>query len=433
MALVEQDSFFNHQDTSASKISLTPNLERVKYYPWPGVTEQVKAEVENLSSYGVDVALVDEDLEGHYRLTDERQERTTAAIEEWSKKPGFVDEFFGNGLHPAGAAWHGVAKRAIALHAFYNVGSISSPSEGIDRDILDRKLFNDGQSAREIIQAEYDAEQADALIGQYEAFFDAGNMEDNEDIYGLTTHDYIAGSVDRIADVTRAKTAIRMIMEHIDQFPGKFKNRGLVSASLACGAAEPVFWLANTLRDRGDKVQTIHLVDNDPVALAASTSRAEHHKLSSSVKLHRENLLKTPVDGYIEPKSVDLVDLIGLFEYLPRQIGKYNLAGNLLADVAKIVRPGGIIVFGNMLNSRPQQAWFDGLWPKLHQRSVSEVLDIIEEAGFSREQVKVRIPANEGVYALYAIQIPEVGFTAPEVSEQQRKLGSRVLKFIPNY
>lgn len=430
MALTEHDPYFNPQ-VLVNKFP-NANLEPVQYRPWPGATEQVRSEVEVLAQQGVDIALVDENLEDHYQLPHDRQEQVTEAIEGWSKIPNFVNDFFGNGLHPSGAAWHGVAKRAIALHAFYNVGSINSPSDGIDRESLDRKLF-DGKSARELIYAEYDADQAKAILSQYEAFFDAGSLEDNEDSYGLTSHDYIAGSVDRIADVTRAKTAINMIMEHIDQDPGRYKNRGLVSASLACGAAEPVFWLANTLKNRGDQVQAIHLVDNDPVALAASTSRAEHHDVSEQIVLHRENLLKTPVEKYIEPKSVDLVDLIGLYEYLPRQIGKYNMAGNLLADVAKIVRPGGVIVFGNMLDSRPQQVWFDNIWPKLHQRSVTEVLDMIEEAGFSRQQVKVRIPANEGVYALYAIQIPEVGFSAPEVSESQRKLGSRVLRFMPNY
>jgi len=35
------------------------------------------------------------------------------------------------------------------------------------------------------------------------------------------------------------------------------------------------------------------------------------------------------------------------------------------------------------------------------------VLDIIAEAGYSLDQVKVRVPSGEGVYGVYAIEIPE--------------------------
>jgi hypothetical protein len=64
-----------------------------------------------------------------------------------------------------------------------------------------------------------------------------------------------------------------------------------------------------------------------------------------------------------------------------------------------------------MLTERPQQGFFNYVWPKLEQRTMTDVLDIIEGAGFSKEDVVVRAPSEDAVYAVYAIKVPETGLS----------------------
>lgn len=405
--------------------------EKIKQNLWPGLTDEVRAEVDELSVAGIDVQLVASDLSRHFVLPETRQQRVNQVIDFWSKQPNFADILLSPEVAPAGAAWRGIAKRAIALHPFYNIGEIDRPSDGINPHVLDEPMFA-GKSARQLVQDEEPGDQKERALTKYDEFFNAGSLwevVDNDTSIG----DLIAGSVDRLADVTRAEVAISMVQEHINgNGRGEYERRGIVSASLACGAAEPIFWLSKRLEEDGVPVRAIHLVDSDPVALAVSTSRADAHGIDGKVVRHRKNILKTPPASYIEPQSVDVVDMIGLFEYLPETFAKYKMAGNLLADVAQIVRPGGMIVFGNMLDSRPQQEWFSGIWPPLKQRSIGSVIDIVKEAGFHEDQLSVRIAEGEGVYALYGIKIPESG-EVPAVSLLQREIGKRVLRRFPEY
>lgn len=396
---------------------------------WPGATEAVYQEVTELSNQGLDIELVHYGLGDHMQLDDDTQRRVNAAIEKWSAQENFLPEFLDPEVFPASEGWLAVAKRATALHAFYNTGSIKTPSDGIDPACLDAPLF-DGLSAKELLVATKGEQRAARVFNSYDKFFAAGDISEGQDKYGLTFRDYFAGSIDRIADVTRAFAAIDMIETHVENNPQRYGERGIVSASLACGAAEPVFWLAKSLQKNGHTVDKIHLVDNDEISLAASTSRADHHGLDHLIDLHKKDILFTPTSEYIEPKSVDYVDLIGLFEYLPREVGDIKVASTLLAGAAEMVRPGGMIVFGNMLKDRPQQEYFSGIWPPLQQRSVADVLELIEEAGFSRDQVKVRIPEGEGVYALYGIEIPQVR-ALPETTV--RSLGATVANVVPEY
>lgn len=414
-----------------TNIDLMTRDEAVQKNPWPGLTEKVRAEVDGLSAAGIDVQLVPSDFSRHFTLTEERQRKVNEVIDYWSRQPKFADILLSPEASPVGAAWRGIAKRAIALHPFYNIGEIDRPSDGIDPHVLDEPMFA-GRSARQLVQDENSGEQNEQILSKYDEFFNAGTLWEVVGD-GISVGELIAGTVDRLADVTRAEVAIGMIREHIDGLHrAEYKQRGVVSASLACGAAEPVFWLSKRLEEDGIPVHAMHLVDSDPVALAVSTSRAKAHGVEEKVVRHRKNILKTPPISYIEPKSVDIVDMIGLFEYLPKTFARYQMAGNLMADVAQIVRPGGMIVFGNMLDSRPQQEWFSGIWPPLKQRSIGEVIDIVKQAGFHENQLSIRIAEGEGVYALYGLKIPENG-DVPAVSPVQREIGKRALRRFPEY
>ena len=404
----------------------------ISKFQWPGVHEKIRDEVRLLSQQGVDVEFVNPSLEGHYLLDDENQLRVNAAIEDWSKRDGFLEQMFAE-LSPGARAWADLSKRAIALHAFYNTGSVDAPADGIDHECLDWPLF-DGRSARELTVAESDSpERAARIMAKYDTFFAGHSLRVGKDHHGLTAHDYIAGSVDRIADVTRAVGANNIMIEHASKNEARYSDRGVVIASFGSGLAESDIWAAKELMAKGVTVDAVHGFDSDPIALAAALSRAKAHGLEGVTQYHRKNFIKKPVGNYIDAASVDYANLIGLIEYIPAVVAKYRMASNLLRQVAPVVRPGGLIIFGNMVADRAQQEWFEGIWPSLYQRNIEQVLCLIEEAGFSRDQVQVRITEGEGIYALYAIKIPESGEIPEPVSFMQAKLGKFVTRNMPEY
>jgi SAM-dependent methyltransferase len=382
------------------------------------VTDETRAEVIELQRSGVDIDIVDVNLDGHYRLDDAKQELVDHAIDVYSSSPGFVGKL--TEASPAVAAWNGMAQSMspLALGIFYNTGNMTRPSDGYSRHaVLDEPLpIESGKTATELVRALKSEQDAQAILEKVDRFFEAGSLMDTIDEFGLTPHDILAGSLDRIGDITRANVMIDMVTDHVLSGRVPHDGRGIVSASLASGAAEPVYWLINELRGRGRPVEKVHLVDLDPIALAASNDRSGHYGLKDKLVMHHKNLFREPVDSYIDPHSVDVVDIIGLFEYLAPKA-----ADRILQRAASIVRPGGMIVFGNMLKSRPQQKWFDELWPKLEQRSIHEVIEIIEGAGFSKDQLKVRL-SKDGLYPIYGIAIPYEG-TVAQVGEVSRQLG----------
>lgn len=355
------------------------------------IKPEVLAEIKFLSERGFDVATTDtfDEYKPPYSrqiMIDERVrelEEDVAGAEKFRRLPGI-------------SAWSKLTKRAIALHTLYHPDG-STVGEGVDISVYDRPIMS-GQSAKEVLISAKGKEKANKIIQDYTSFIE--QIIDNGDARFIGSRDYFMGVADARAVRTRATAAMEIAEEHITNNP-ELDGENLISASLACGAAGPVYKLVRGLEDRGRGFKKVILVDGDPMALATAASLAENDGLEDKVELQLRNLLLEPLTNYIDPNSVDIVDLLGLFEYLPSEMG---IA--LLQSVKDIVKPGGLIVFGNMLKNRPQQAFFGNVvqWPNLEQREMSKVLDMIEEAGFDLKKVKVRVP-SEGVYAVYAIDV----------------------------
>ena len=391
-----------------------------------GVAASVVAEVGRLAAGGADVDLVEP--RPRWELPGDRQARVDRALHEQVARPDFVQWLFDAETHPSGRAWWGVAKRAVALHTLYEVGSASGPSTGIDASAYDAPLFQDGtRSARELIRQENSPATAARILDRYDAFLAAGDMRDHEDEYGLTSRDYLVGVTDSHAVRTRADCALDLIREHLTDQPG---GRPLRTLSLACGASGPLFELVDELDGRGVHVGETVFVDHDPMALATVAGQATIRGLDDRVRLLRKNFLKTPITAYAEPGSVDVVDLLGLFEHLPTSRMGYRIAAHVLRAAATVARPGGLVLLANMVAERPQQAFFDSVWPRLHQRTIAETLAIVEEAGLPAGATKVRVPAREGVYAVYAVPVPDARFRVPTT---QQLLGRALLARSPEF
>lgn len=388
--------------------------------------ETVSSEIDRLHAAGLDVALTDPSP--RYTLDPEVQRRVTAAIEERAGREGFVRWLFDERVHPSGAAWHGVAKRAIALHTLYHVGDLDRPGEGIDPGSYDEPLFAGGRaSARQLVLAEQPGERGERILQRYDRFLAAGPMSDDEDEYGLDSRDYLTGVIDAHAVRTRAQTVRTMLAEHFAD-----ADRPLRFMSIACGAAGPILDYVHDAAADGIEVGELAFVDHDPLALATTSALARTAGLGDIVRPVRKNLLKTPPSTYVEGR-VDMVDLVGVFEHLPSGRMGHRVASTVLAAAAEVVRPGGLILLGNMLDHRPQQRFFDSVWPRLSQRSIRQVLALAAEAGFDAELVKVRVPRREGVYAVYALTVPERRRRSVRENVVQRAIGKAIFARLPEY
>lgn len=334
-------------------------------------------------SQTVDVLRLDPERQDFVDDIVNRLSSSSSGAEEFRRRPGIRD-------------WSPLLKRAIALQPLYNA-HLDGLAHGIKKEDYRLGLFEGGLSAIDLLELSKGHYKSDKIVQEYETFID-GQLDDGDETQ-FGTRDIFLGVLDARAVRTRATEASSIIMDHISATREKGAN--LISASLACGAAEPVYNLAKDIREKGFGFKKIILADSDPMALATSYSLANRNCLEDVVELQLKDLLSTPLTEFIPPHSVDVVDILGLFEYLDFEVG-----AELLRKVRDIVSPNGIIVFGNMLDHRPQQKFFEDVvkWPKLKQRSISEVLTIISEAGYSEQRSLVRVP-SEGVYAVYGIKI----------------------------
>jgi len=395
----------------------------------PGVRRRTRNDVEDLAGRGFDVRLVDPAPRAE--LDPEVQRRVSQAIAERADRPGFVEWLFDGATHPAGAAWHGVAKRAIALHTLYNIGRHERPQDGLDGRVYDEPMFRGGTaSARELIIEQHGQGKGDRILARYDDFFAAGPTRDGVDEYGLTSYDYLLGVVDSHAVRTRADAAKALVRE---QFAGSWRPE-LRIVSVACGAVEAMVELMADLSAEGVELAEIDLVDHDPLALATFAGLGRAAGLGDRVRHHRRNFLKTPLDRFLAPNSVDVVDLIGVFEHIPATRAGYHFAANLLTNAASLLRSGGVVVLANMLPDRPQQSFFSSVWPPLHQRSIEEMLLVFREAGFDPDRVAVRVPEREGVYGVYLAEIePDVRRAKTRPSAVQRAIGRVIMRSMPEF
>lgn len=197
--------------------------------------------------------------------------------------------------------------------------------------------------------------------------------------------------------------------------------------SLACGAAQPVFSTIEEIAAAGGSTPSVTLADLDSAALAlARTYAADHHIDRTSIRrlnvLDRRGFERLPgrVPGIRNQSGwtdrFDMVDAVGLLEYLKPDdwVYAYNgvirtrrkMAGAItfLRNAFATVRPGGLLLVGNMLDTHPELSFTMDViqWPHIQPRSIAEMTDLFSAAGLTGH-VEVHLP-SDGVYALYAIR-----------------------------
>ncbi len=244
---------------------------------------------------------------------------------------------------------------------------------------------------------------AKALTALYNA--DRWKLPTGERI-DAATRNYFIHSLDAIGVRTRAAIMSAIAQRYVQH------NRTTRWASLACGAAIPVF---QALDSRLSGAVDVKLVDLDAAALAhaAEYATGKGFAAGADFQLLKRHLIRemvaTPKLVYeLGESTMDFVDMLGIFEYIPEKFNGAKSAASFLHNAFRLVRPGGGLVIANMLDTRPQLAFNQrGIgWPRIFPRSLAELLRIISDAGIAPEQVSVTVP-EDGVYAVVEIRKPQ--------------------------
>ncbi len=196
-----------------------------------------------------------------------------------------------------------------------------------------------------------------------------------------------------------------------------FVGRGSVSreirwVSLACGAAIPVFEAAEELNNHGFVVDLV-LADISGKALRfAKALAAREYDLQGVLETVKINILKTSrLADTFGDESFDAVDILGFFEYLPAEDWRHHRFGitspgaiEFLRNAYSLLRPNGILIFGNMSDKHPQLIFTTDVvqWPSIHPRSIDSLVNIITSAGIPLENVDI-YDISDNVYYVVAI------------------------------
>ena len=207
--------------------------------------------------------------------------------------------------------------------------------------------------------------------------------------------------------------------------------------SLACGAAQPVCHALRHIKDSGNAMPHVTLVDLDRSALRAAKTYAQTAGVEQFIDILRMNILRPQgvalpaVDAQtnvaaqalrrqigLEAATYDAVDAVGILEYVPEVLSDESPtalqvnAATFLAHAAQLVKPGGLLLVGNMRDTHPQLGFTLNVvqWPHIQPRSIEMMRRIVRAAGLGDWRVDVYCP-DDGVYALYAMHRPKVGDT----------------------
>lgn len=224
---------------------------------------------------------------------------------------------------------------------------------------------------------------------------------------------YFPHALDGVGIRSRASIMSRVMYEHFKNHKTS-KQVPLKWASLACGAAIPVFDAASRLLSDG-KHLSLYLVDLDPKALKFAKKLAdEEYEITEHIKLVKSNILRLKrLQRRVGKESQDAIDILGFFEYIPASKWKYRKykikimmpgAIEFLKTAYSLLKPGGILVLGNMRDSHPQLTFTTQVvrWPYIRPRSLERVMDIISSAGIDPENVTL-YQAGDNVYTVAAI------------------------------
>lgn len=215
--------------------------------------------------------------------------------------------------------------------------------------------------------------------------------------------------VDGIGLRSRARIYSQRLVEYANE-AGLSEMRVI---SLGSGAAVPNIEATKALEQKGVSVDW-RFYDFDPNALMFARLLIEQEGFAGATfdygptRLNPETQQLEPTGQHyvrafgVEDESVDVVDALGLWEYL-----KPEDARRFAENLYKKLRPGGTMIVSNMLPSRPQREFNIRAvgWPDLYLRNETDLLEIVRKAKIDTRNVTMT-HSEDGVYVVMEITKP---------------------------
>lgn len=205
---------------------------------------------------------------------------------------------------------------------------------------------------------------------------------------------------------SRQRIYTGLLVEEARQVP----QDTLTIVSLGSGAAVPNIDATERVESEVGKKIDWHFYDIDPTALRNAQMLAREASINGSTfdfGPESEAGAEEPFVGrsYLEARnlpneSVDVVDALGLWEYLtPKQ------AAFFLKIMYTKLKPGAPMIVSNMLASRPHGAYNQRAvgWPDVKMRNEDDLLDIVQLAEIDTECVTFT-HSQDGVYVVMEIR-----------------------------
>lgn len=201
-------------------------------------------------------------------------------------------------------------------------------------------------------------------------------------------------AVDAIGLRSRAHVLTWLVHQH-----AAGKQKPAVSwLSLASGSGQPLYDTVDSLPSIAFKVRLTDL-DQESLDFAKKIYGIERpHVKSIDFKL-LDVLQAGAAAAQIKEMKADLVDAMGLFEYLEEE-----QASQLIQEIYEALPQGGRFIFTNMSDSNPHLDLHKrGLgWPGVIPRSRTEVVRVIRETDVPIADVTAYAPTDK-VYNIFAI------------------------------
>lgn len=193
------------------------------------------------------------------------------------------------------------------------------------------------------------------------------------------------------------------IMAHIAQEAVAQHTDGPIEwISLAAGSGQPTYDALHRLRkkDQHRVVLTLADVSSEMIEFARQLYPGEGLTLGA-VKFVASDIVKnTGRRTLLKDTRPLIIDVMGLFEYLTDK----QCIDMLSSLYGSLVR-GGVVIFTNMSPGHPHlHVHQRGLgWPGVIQRTIHEVIELIEKAGIPKEAQSV-YRAEDNVYNVYKVE-----------------------------
>jgi len=216
--------------------------------------------------------------------------------------------------------------------------------------------------------------------------------------------------------------------------------------SIASGAAQQILEAAHHVREQTGVAPEMTLVDLSSEALDDAKQSAAERGLADNLRVERMNVLRRQglhiparlgelavqrlmnrhdraklSREKLSEETYDIVEGVGILEYMKPDDWPYRYNGvvtlktmqagakTFLKNSYKLVKPGGDLIVGNMLDTHPQLGFTLNTiqWPHIQPRSVDEMMQLFDDAGIEGDRhVYVPADADNRVYALYRIRKP---------------------------